>query len=528
MSKINIHMETHMEEKSVSKKKCLLYKPTIGIENEFNCDVCDKYFPTITSLNKHVRIIHKKQKTKQNNNINTKPSTDSLNLRRNQTTTEPKEYNVCQNSYSVNEQTENSLGRIKIETDIIDGNTFTSILTIENYSITNFDTNISNPTSEENTNDKIKIEAVTADNNDKMIHGGYDDINAEKVDDFLSGKHLNSDVISSINKESMKTCALCNTSFFKKYLLRKHMKSHMKDKTCSEKKKSACLNAEKKFKCLVCNKQFTASSTMKVHTRIFHTEKKIYKCNKCHKSFSDIVYLRRHRKYHDEKPYQCEVCQKSFPQMSNLKVHMNIHAGIKPWKCDVCERSYADKTSFKRHMQYHNEGYSFKCNLCNRILKRRNSLKKHMISHINGKNSGNKKYDCNICEKSYNTPFVLKRHKTIHTGEKQFICDICKKSFGAKAHMKRHIIIIHMQENKYKCHICNKLFSDVNYFKVHKTLHDNSKPYGCNFCKKSFSHRTFLTIHLRNHRTRHECKICKKLYPQKKILKIHMKIHHSE
>lgn len=532
MSKIRTHMETHTEEKSVSEKKCLLNKSAIDVENKFNCDVCDKYFPTVTSLNEHVQIIHEKKKnTKQNNNINTKLSADSLNLRRKikfQSKSEPKEYDVGQNSYSVNKQNENNLEDIKIETDIIDGITFKSILAIENNSITNFNTNISTSSLEKNINDKIKIEAVTADNNDNMNCDGDENIKIEKIDDFLSGEHLNSDVISSTNKESMKTCDLCDKSFFKKYLLRKHLKIHMMEGTCLKKKQSVCVNSEKKFKCLVCDKMFTASSSMRIHTRIFHTEKKIYKCNECHKSFSDIVYLRRHRKFHAEKPHQCEVCQKSFPVMSNLKVHMNVHTGIKPWKCDVCERSYADRTSFKKHMQYHNEGYSFKCNICNRSLKRRNSLKNHMMSHCNGNNLANKKYECNICEKSYTSPFVLKRHMAIHTGEKLFTCDICKKSFAAKEHLKRHIIIIHMQENKYKCHTCNKLFSDAYYFKLHKTLHDNKKPYECNFCKKSFSHRTFLTIHIRNHRTRHECKICKTLYSQMKLLKTHMKQHHSD
>lgn len=504
MSRIEKHMETHTGE-----KEGFFNKSTVDIsyiEKEFDCTICAKCFPTLTMLNTHLRMVHG-----QTNNT----FSDALSSRRqivHLDAAKRKEHEVGQYSYSTNEQAENSLGHIKIETDVADGNNaFGSASTKEYNTTSSFETCIV-------VHDKNKIEAVIADDDGTSCSDGSN----------VNNTHLNPDHVTSVNNESTKTCALCNRSFVKKSLLRKHMNTHMADGPWSGKNHSAkhgsSVDTEKKYGCVECGKRFTTSWTKKVHIRIFHAEKKVYRCNMCSKTFSDVLYLRRHKKYHDEKLHQCEVCQKSFPAVSSLKKHKRVHTGERQWKCEACERSYKDITSFKKHMQHHKEGYLFKCNECNCILKRRNCPQNHRCVPENRMKN---KYKCDICEKNYTTSYNLKRHLALHTGEKQFICDICKKSFATKTHMKRHITVIHLQEKKYKCHTCNKCFSDLYYFKVHKTLHGNSKPYGCKYCKKSFTHNKFLAIHLRNHKLRKECTMCKTLRSHKKWLEIHQKLHHS-
>ena len=47
---------------------------------------------------------------------------------------------------------------------------------------------------------------------------------------------------------------------------------------------------------------------------------------------------------------------------------------------------------------------------------------------------------CQDCDKKFDLPSELKRHRRIHTGEVlTHICPTCKKSFSSKSNLKTHI-----------------------------------------------------------------------------------------
>ena len=59
-------------------------------------------------------------------------------------------------------------------------------------------------------------------------------------------------------------------------------------------------------------------------------------------------------------------------------------------------------------------------------------------TNIQRNKSDNRRYKCDICNKSFNQSIDLVRHKRIHTGERPFECDICKRKFTHLCSLKKH------------------------------------------------------------------------------------------
>ena len=56
-----------------------------------------------------------------------------------------------------------------------------------------------------------------------------------------------------------------------------------------------------------------------------------------------------------------------------------------------------------------------------------------MVTH-----TGDRAWQCHVCEKSFKQAGCLKRHMVIHTGEGAFQCHICEKTFTLAGSLKAH------------------------------------------------------------------------------------------
>ncbi|KAF9409305.1 hypothetical protein HW555_011287 [Spodoptera exigua] len=292
-------------------------------------------------------------------------------------------------------------------------------------------------------------------------------------------------------------CNMCEKTFEKPRLLKKHLKTHFEEKfKCTEcqkefqrkkglKEHMKIHTGEKKYSCSVCNKAFGHNQTLKSHM-FTHTGEKPYICD-----FSSKSYLAIHERQHTgEKPYSCDVCKKDFTAYTTLKVHMRVHTGIKPYTCGFCSRQFAQMASFKLHQRTHTGEKPYSCKICKKPFSDNGYLKIHMRVH-----SGEKPFSCEICKRCFRETGQLKRHMRIHTGIKPYTCKICNKQIG---NLSKHMRV-HSEERPYSCNVCNKQFSINGNLKLHMRVHTGEKPFACDVCNSQFTQSSGLKRHRCSH-----------------------------
>ncbi|KAG1683392.1 Zinc finger protein 33B [Nymphon striatum] len=259
-------------------------------------------------------------------------------------------------------------------------------------------------------------------------------------------------------------CDLCGKTFRQKSQLRLHQLRH---------------DGAKKFSCTDCDMKFITKGDMERHIRR-HTGEKPFMCDLCDKSFTRQQSLNEHKNRHSgRKPYRCKFCNKSFHEMSGCYKHTKTHCvnneinaspkvvhenstSISSTISDnpnsnvvTTEQDYNSSqpttiqtTCHDQIIQVNEYSNSSKYLLLQTDLSTETSTAMDNVTHIQDmenhiiRNTDEKSYMGNSCDKTFMRQQSLNEHKNGHSEQKSYQCKHCDKTFYEMSdyfkHMKSH------------------------------------------------------------------------------------------
>ncbi|XP_011884608.1 PREDICTED: PR domain zinc finger protein 5 isoform X8 [Cercocebus atys] len=280
-------------------------------------------------------------------------------------------------------------------------------------------------------------------------------------------------------------CKNCGKKFPVKQALQRHFEQHQE--TCRGDARFVC-------KADSCGKRLKSKDALKRHQENVHTgdPKKKLICSVCNKKCSSASSLQEHRKIHEI--FDCQECMKKFISANQLKRHMITHSEKRPYNCEICNKSFKRLDQVGAHKVIHSEDKPYKCKLCGKGFAHRNVYKNHKKTH-----SEERPFQCEECKALFRTPFSLQRHLLIHNSERTFKCHHCDATFKRKDTLNVHVQVVHERHKKYRCELCNKAFVTPSVLRSHKKTHTGEKEKICPYCGQKFASSGTLRVHIRSH-----------------------------
>ncbi|XP_060679078.1 zinc finger protein 407 isoform X2 [Hemiscyllium ocellatum] len=183
------------------------------------------------------------------------------------------------------------------------------------------------------------------------------------------------------------------------------------------------------------------------------------------------------------KPFRCTLCNFATAQLGDARNHVKRHLGVREYKCHICGWAFVMKKHLSTHLLgKHGIGTpkerKFVCEICDRTFTEKWALTNHKKLHM-----GQKPFKCTwlTCHYSFLTASAMRDHFRTHTGEKSFLCDLCGFAGGTRHALTKHRRQ-HTGEKPFKCDQCNFASTTQSHLTRHRRVHTGEKPYKCPWC----------------------------------------------
>ena len=167
------------------------------------------------------------------------------------------------------------------------------------------------------------------------------------------------------------------------------------------------------------------------------------------KVFKTVEYKLK-RKYVKPRRFSCAGCDSVFSTQKELNEHFRI--SHPPVKCDICEKFFDTPAAMLRHKYKHYE---------------------YM-------------YECDVCSRGFHFASQLQEHKRAHQTQGDWVCfkPKCGKRFKRESELNAHLLSHNKKE--LQCNECPYKNSDARNLRAHKRRHSDALPFKCAFCGKGF------------------------------------------
>ena len=204
-------------------------------------------------------------------------------------------------------------------------------------------------------------------------------------------------------------------------------------------------------------------------------------------------------------------CGENFHTRQDLIDHETLH---EEWKCPFvgCGMWYTTKPKLKFHEKIHENspGGQYECDSCDKIFNTKSARYTHRFTHfeiscrfkcgLTFKSNGvrirhervvhmNICVKCDICQKPLNSKAELSAHRKTHLNPSQrtdlFKCNFCEETFETGTKLSKHEFKVH-QRAKFKCEKCDKLFLTEKFYKIHVEKQNCTKLlFSCKICQST-------------------------------------------